>query len=121
MLDTSSQLYQVLCNPNRKGQCNYSTLVRLSDDIPCSGVECKVDTLSLIKIQDAPALYYEYMPFPCIELAFSTNLAKVTDRHSRAMCAEPGIKELVFDSCCPAVPPASRSWIGELFVLNTTV
>lgn len=114
VLDPSSNLYDVLCNANGGAKCNFSTLVRLSDDIDCTGVECEVDTLSLIKIQESPPLYYEYMPFPCTELAFSNKFRKVTNRHSKAMCAEPGLQDLIFDACCPAVPPATQYWIGKL-------
>ena len=115
VLDPSSNLYDVLCNANGGGKCNYSTLVRLSNDIDCTGVECEVDTLTLIKIQESPPLYYEYMPFPCTELSFSNNFKKVTNRYSKAMCAEPGLQDLIFDTCCPAVPPATPFWIGKLF------
>lgn len=115
VLDSSSQLYQILCNADGGGKCNYSTLVRLSDSIDCTGVECRVDTLSLIKIQDSPPLYYEYMPLPCIELAFSKSSTKVTNAYGEAMCADPGIKDVVFDSCCPGSPPATPFWIGKFF------
>ena len=115
VLDTSSQLYQTLCNANGSSKCNYSTLVKLSDDIQCTGVECRVDTLTLIKIQESPPLYYEYMPFPCTELAFSNKLGKVTNIYKKAMCAEKGIKDLVFDSCCPGIAKSSNYWKGKCF------
>lgn len=66
----------------------------------------------MIQIQDSPPLYYEYMQFPCVELAFPKNSKKVLDVYGRAMCADPDVKDVVFDSCCPAVPPATNYWKG---------
>lgn len=75
-----------------------------------------MDTLSLIKIQDSPPLYYEFMPPPCIELAFFNEFKKVVNGYSKAMCADPGVKDVVFDSCCPAiVPPITAWWNGKSY------
>lgn len=113
VLNTSSPLYQALCSADDSGECVYPTVVRLEEDLPCDGVECKLDTLSMIKIKDSPALYYEYMRPPCIELAFLKNAKKVVDNYNRVMCADPGITDTVADACCPAIPPATYYWTGE--------
>ena len=89
-------------------------MVKLEEDLTCTGVECEVDTLSLIKIQDTPPLYYEYMPGPCVNLAFGDNFKKVVNSYSNAMCVHTGVQETVFDSCCPGVPPATPYWKGML-------
>lgn len=102
MLDSSSALYQTLCN-SEGGECNYQILVELSEDLTCYDEECDVDTLSLIEIESDPPLYYEFIPFPCIELAFSTGVKKVVDRYHRAMCADPLVKDVVSESCCPDI------------------
>ena len=108
VLDTNSQLYQLLCNSNGS-KCNYKTIVELTHDLECYEDECTVDTLNLIKIQNSPPLYFEFMPFPCVELAFSTQAKKVVDQYSRAMCADPLVKDIIFDSCC-GPDSASASW-----------
>ena len=109
-LDPSSKLYEVLCNAKGGSTCDYPVLVRLEDDLTCTGVECEVNTLSLIKMGDsASPIYYEYMPFPCIEMAFIINGKKVVDAYSRAMCADPGVNDLVMDSCCPASFAAGKA------------
>ena len=77
-------------------------VVELDEDLDCNGDECSVDTLSLIEMESSPPLYYEFMPFPCIELAFSTDAKKVVDQHNRAMCADPLVNNVVLESCCPA-------------------
>ena len=101
VLDTNSQLYEALCNSNGS-KCNYKTIVELTHDLECYEDECTVDTLNLIKIQNSPPLYFEFMPFPCVELAFSTQAKKVVDQYSRAMCADPLVKDVIFDVCCPS-------------------
>ena len=113
VLDESSPLYQALCSANSSGECEYPVVVRLENDLACTGVECNVDTLSMIKIKDSPALYYEYMPPPCIEMAFPKDVTKVVDNYNRVMCADPGVKDTVADACCPAIPPATPYWTGK--------
>jgi len=100
VLDVNSPLYQTLCDSDGT-KCSYKTVVELTQDLACYGDECAVDTLGLIKIQNDPPLYYEFMPFPCVELAFSTQAKKVVDQYQRAMCADPHVKDVVFESCCP--------------------
>lgn len=92
--------------------------MRLSEDIGCTGVECSVDTLNLIKIQDSPPLYYEYMPFPCTEFAFGTNLTKVANVYSKAMCAEPETKDIIFDACCPSPDVSTPYWKSKFFFIQ---
>lgn len=100
VLSSTSPLYQNLCNSDGS-QCNYHMLVELTEDLDCDGDECEVDTLSLIEIESNPPLYYEFMPFPCVELAFNTEAKKVVDDYNRAMCADPLVKDVVSESCCP--------------------
>lgn len=114
VLDESSPLYKALCSANNSGQCVYPVVVRLENDLACTGVECNVDTLSMIKIKDSPALYYEYMPPPCIEMAFPKEVKKVVDDYNRVMCADPGVMDTVGDACCPSIPPATAYWTGKL-------
>jgi len=101
VLDSDSQLYQVLCNSDG-AQCNYQMVVELNEELDCYEDECQLDTLSLIEIESDPPLYYEFMKFPCVELAFSnpTQAKKVVNRYNKAMCADPLVNDVVSESCC---------------------
>jgi hypothetical protein len=65
-------------------------------------------------------LYYEYMPPPCAELAFSQAPKKAVDNYYRAVCADSGVKDVVRDTCCPD-PQESVYWISKFESVHTSV
>ena len=75
-LDPSSSLYQKLFN-NGNG---YQLLVELDTDLTCYGVECKVDTLRVVKVNN---VYYEYVERPCVQLAFYNNGKQIQLRQNK--------------------------------------
>jgi hypothetical protein len=68
----TSALHRKLCWPDLpegalpgvRAPCAYASDVRLSVELPCSGVECGVEQPRIIGVQDADgsAVYFEYLP-----------------------------------------------------------
>jgi hypothetical protein len=118
-LETESSLYKALCNADDSNNCNYQAFVRLDEDLTCTGVECVVDTLTLIKIKEG--LYYEYMPQPCAELAFTKDAKKAVNYYYRGVCADPGVKDVVRDTCCPSPEESTPFWRSKFENAHITV
>jgi hypothetical protein len=108
VLHENSDLYQVLCNPNDDGSCNFSTTVTLESNVACYGKECRIDNLEVVQV--APGAFYEYYRQPCVDLAFYENPKKVITgfspwvpgvgrRHTHSMCADPRTA-VAARSCC---------------------
>lgn len=74
VLDTSSDLYATLCDPDPgSGSCRYKSEVVLSSTLPCTGKECDVDTLRVIAVGAtslSTPIYFEYIQQPCVHYAF---------------------------------------------------
>ena len=97
VLNANSELYGALCNPDRTGKCRYKSFIRLEEKLPCRGIECKVDTMRVVKVGEA---FYEFVRPPCVRFPFFNNGIKIQEAHWRgAMCAHP--KEIVAaEACC---------------------
>ena len=54
--------------------CSYPSVVRLTDDIACDGLECAVETLRVVQVND---VFYEYVRRPCVDFAFLSNAKTV--------------------------------------------
>ena len=95
VLDTngSSDLYNELCGSSAiGGPCNFKPLIELKGNFECSGIECNLDNVKVVQVQDSPRVFYEYVRPPCVELAFYDNALKIASRQSssrveEAMCS----------------------------------
>lgn len=75
VLSPTSSLYAKLCNPDTNGSCQYLNTVLIDENLPCDGVECRIDTL--VTAQLAPGVFYEYVRQPCVHKTFYNNPTKV--------------------------------------------
>jgi hypothetical protein len=75
VLSPTSSLYQKLCNADANGNCQYKNTVHIDENIPCDGKECRVDTLVIVQV--APGVFYEYIRQPCVFLTFQNDAKKV--------------------------------------------
>ena len=98
-LDSSSNLFHKLCMPSQLGACSYPSVVILDDNLPCNGLECKLDTVHVIQVGSA---FYEYIRIPCVEQSFFMNGIKIAgnSRSSTAICTNPALA-VASEACCP--------------------
>jgi len=100
-------------------------VVVLSSTLLCTGAECDVDTVRVVKVDD---VYYEYVAPPCVQHAFY-NDAKGVARYYRSeegnMCANPQLPH-ASEACCDqflssTLSLASRSYLydGERVTYST--
>ena len=108
ILSPTSSLYQKLCNADANGACQYKNTVHIDANLPCDGKECRVDTLVIVQV--APGVFYEYIRQPCVHHVFTNNLKKVVSgvqwtvgghQYSHAMCADPNTAAAA-RTCCDA-------------------
>jgi hypothetical protein len=94
----TSDLYDKLCDL-AESACNFSSVVTLSTNIVCDGVECDVDTVRVVQV--APGVFYEYLRQPCVQLAFYEGGKKVFAgwNQDMNMCANPKIP-VAAPACC---------------------
>jgi hypothetical protein len=74
VLSPTSSLYNKLCNSDANGVCQYLNTVLIDENLPCVGKECRVDTLVIVQV--APGVFYEYIRQPCVHAAFYKNAKK---------------------------------------------
>jgi len=96
-LDEESDLYGLLCAAGSEG-CTFPALVTLEDNLDCYGDECKIETMTVIKLGSF-SIYYEYVQQPCVDLAFINNAKKVQHIWGRYICGDPR-KPMALASCC---------------------
>ena len=107
-----SLLYRALCN-KVGGKCQYRSQVVLDSDLLCTGTECNVQTLRVVKVGRA---HYEYVQKACISMSFFDDAVKIyLSNKSGGMCAN---KKALAASpiCCTrngAVGGASCTYGGE--------
>ena len=103
VLDESSALFSRLCKMDETTQkCAMKPQVRLHENLICTGNECLVENVRLVKVQN---VYYEYIRPACTELAFheSTELKVIVDaRNGEEMCLHKNINDVAHDACCRA-------------------
>jgi hypothetical protein len=75
IVDSGSALYYTLQCKMVKGICAYTPVVTLTQNLPCSGNECKVDTLRTVQVG---SVFYEYIRTPCVQLAFYEDAKKLS-------------------------------------------
>ncbi len=81
VLSPDSMLYNSLCNPDAAGNCNFSNIVTLDENLNCLGHECTVDTVIIVQI--SPGAFYEYIRQPCTHFSFYGDGKKVVTGMSK--------------------------------------
>ena len=100
-ISSSSSLYQELCNAGNNG-CDFKSVVRIRDNLSCTGEECSLDNLRVVRVQTSPPIYYEYVRPPCVDLSFYNNAKKITKDapgENVVMCADPRL-HVAMNACC---------------------
>lgn len=98
-LSTSSKLYKRLCNAGSNG-CDFKSIVRIRENLSCTGEECSLDNLRVVKVQTNPPIYYEYVRPPCVDLSFYDNGQKITRSNPKiSLCANPKL-QVAMSACC---------------------
>jgi len=94
-----SALYNILCNPDGSGGCQFMPRIQLKENLECFGDECGLDSIRVIVLG---GVYYEYIRPPCVELSFYSpdELSKVVDRNNMALCLHKKIPDGAMASCC---------------------
>lgn len=105
-LSSSSALHAKLCNRNQSTNlCDFKPQIVLDENLACdsNGVECKVDNVRLVRVQEDPDIFYEYIRPACVELVFAQDeaLTKIVDHQKNAMCSDKRINDQVMPSLCP--------------------
>ena len=95
--DPASELYRALC-ASQGGACSFPVSVELESTLVCSGVECSLDTIRMVKVE---GLFYEYLRPPCVYQAFYDNGKSIAQRwdDTTVMCADPRTEAAVSASC----------------------
>lgn len=98
-LDQKSMLRSLLCNADAKASCKYPTSVILQNNLECSGIECDVDIVRVVKL--AENAYYEFVQLPCVNMAFYNDAKKIrrTNGASPVMCGNPKLP-IAAEACC---------------------
>ena len=102
MLQRSSKLYEKLCaSTDESGSCAFPSVVVLTTNLICEGMECELDTIQVLQIEN---VFYEYIRIPCVEQAFfdagiTTSLAENSE--ARNICTNP-VLPVAADACCPS-------------------
>ena len=99
VLPPSSNLFKKLCAKGTSGSCSFPNVVVLENNLVCDGVECELDTIQVLKIEN---VYYEYIRIPCVELAFfnaGITTAMAESSNARSVCANPTLP-IAAEACC---------------------
>ena len=80
--------FDVLPSYRPQDLCDFRTIVTLTDNLPCTGLECISDTLGVFEV--APGVHYEYIEPKCVHMPFYDDAAKVFAEWSNHvfMCAD---------------------------------
>ena len=85
-LSSNSQLFQLLCAKSGVS-CTFPTIVTLQSDLNCTGIECNLDTLSVVQLSGYN-ISYEYIRIPCVEQTIVPNAVKVQHPYGRYVCTD---------------------------------
>ena len=101
ILRESSQLYSMLCAGDNENGCSYPTVVKLTENIQCSDLECDIGTARVVQV--SPEVFYEYVRMPCVHHAFfEDDMAKAVwagGAGGASMCAHPS-QPVATTTCC---------------------
>ena len=120
VLSPTSSLYKKLCNADDNGACQYSNTVYIDENLPCDGKECRVDTL--VTVQVAPGVFYEYIRQPCVHMFFYKDAKKVVSgirQVSNVGTQFVSSHELMFLVVLLLILSHQRSYFGTLYVTDS--
>lgn len=121
VLNQTSLLRTLLCDEDQSGQCQFQNSIVLDTNYACTGIECNVDTVRVVQVE--PNVYYEYVPAPCVNMAFYNNPVKISPRYStgKVMCADPTLS-VGSEACCSlgnSYATRNSKYAGERMTLAT--
>jgi uncharacterized protein (DUF1501 family)/uncharacterized protein (DUF1800 family) len=99
VLEQDSALRAILCNAGYNGTCQYSSIVTVTSNLACKGMECVLDIVRIVQITNNT--FYEYVPPPCVQQSFFSGAVKVatTSRNDKVICENPKLA-LAGAACC---------------------
>ena len=102
VLDNSgnSDLYNLLCNKNELGECEFEIEVDVETNIQCYDKECIINQPRVVQVNDD--IFYEYIRPTCVQFPFYDNALKIKTRESqssKALCANPKLP-VAGAACC---------------------
>jgi hypothetical protein len=94
----SNSLFAKLCGSISAASCSYPAKVVLNGNLPCSGTECALDTVRVVKVND---MYYEFIRQACVHQVFFSNAKMVVRRTDwwGVSCADPRT-QVASSACC---------------------
>ena len=122
-LGADSALRAALCAADGAGACSFPSLVRLTEDLACAGLECDLDAVRNFRVVDAATnetVYYAYKPDACVEYAFFEGGRVMTPNRNNHLvehtqCGDPAAVA-AYPACCAdattrvrRVPGAART------------
>lgn len=122
-LHPNSPLYALLCAESNSA-CTFPSVVTLTNDISCHGIECYLDTVRVVQV--TPNVFYEYVRRPCVHLAFlddaRTVFAGASPTSIARMCASP-TQPVASTTCCPggSNPEISCLYTGDFVTYDTNL
>jgi hypothetical protein len=106
-LAAESLLHEALCSADAQGECQFPSEVHLTRSLSCTGVECDVDTATVVAVPTGEdmTVYYEYIPQPCVWLTFYPDAKQIKidlggASSTQVMCADPKAAAAAA-ACCP--------------------
>jgi hypothetical protein len=110
-----TSLLSKLCGSQNTAACTRKTKIILDEDVPCTGVECNLDTVRVVELMEG--IYYEYVQRPCVYEAFFQNPKMIVKMESwwDLICADPRLFAATAANCKPNPDWSYTStWINEV-------
>lgn len=112
---TTSGLFNVLCNPDGNGDCQFSLVRTLDQTVLCVGSECNIEFLRVVKVDHNNKVgYFEYVAPTCVHHFFYNGvviqLGNWVGKDKHKVCVSPewpiaGASCCLPNGCTNAVPP----------------
>jgi len=99
-LDQGSQLARRICNKKNyfSNSCDYSAMVVLEEDFICSGIECDLNDVRTVEVEQG--VWYEYVRPACVHQTFYEDATKILlPSKSESMCGDPSV-DVASTICC---------------------
>jgi hypothetical protein len=98
-----SALYKALCNalPSSPTECRYQSEVVLDATLPCSGLECTLDTVRVVGMNETGRVFYEYVQPPCVQFPFFEGGLEIRNsaNANSFICGNPRLA-IAGEACC---------------------
>ena len=120
----TSGLYEQLCSEDASGDCSFPGVVVLDKALDCkTSKDAECGDIELPRTVKVGQVFYEYVPFPCVDLAFFEGGVKVSKRRGQqtSMCANPKLP-VASEACCNAagtVATPNCNFAGERMSMAT--